>query len=123
MRKYPLGLAAMMLVTLFGCQNDPMTLDPDEDPIACDTVAVSLSADIMPFLTPKCLGCHGNSLQSGGYNLATHAGIMVAVNGERLLGSVRHEQGFIAMPIGSDKLNECQINHQIGELGGARGFG
>lgn len=109
MKKYPLGLVGLMLVALFGCQNDPATPDPDENPIACDTVAVSLSADIMPFLTPKCVGCHGNSLQSGGYNLASHAGIMVAVNSGRLLGSVRHEAGFIAMPIGSDKLETCQI--------------
>lgn len=109
MRRYPLGLAAMMLVALFGCKNDPVTPDPDEDPIGCDTAAVSLSADIVPFLNTKCVSCHGNVLQSGGYNLSTHAGIMVAVNNGRLLGSVRHEQGFSAMPSGSAKLESCQI--------------
>jgi len=102
-------LLAAFAVTLAGCTNNPVTPDPDENPIACDTAAVSLSADIVPFLNAKCVGCHGNSMQSGGYNLATYQGIMVGVNNGRLLGSVRHEAGFIAMPIGSAKLEDCQI--------------
>jgi len=100
---------AALAFTVTGCTNNPVTPDPDEDPIGCDTAAVSLSADIRPFLNTKCVSCHGNVLQSGGYSFADHTGIMVAVNNGRLLGSVRHEQGFSAMPSGSAKLEDCQI--------------
>jgi mono/diheme cytochrome c family protein len=109
MIKFTSWFLAALAFTVTGCTNNPVTPDPDEDPIACDTAAVSLSADIRPFLNTKCVSCHGSVLQSGGYNLADHTGIMVAVNNGRLLGSVRHEQGFSAMPSGSAKLEDCQI--------------
>ncbi len=98
-----------ILIALYGCEHDPIEPDPDDDPVTCDTVDVSFTADIAPFFNPKCLSCHAGAFPSGGIDMSDHAGVMVQVNNGRLLGAVRHEQGFSPMPQGQAKLNNCEI--------------
>ncbi len=76
---------------------------------ACDTLAVSFSADIQPIISTYCLGCHSGSAPSGGIALTNHQQMMVQVNNNQLLGSVSHTPGFSAMPQGQAKLDACKV--------------
>jgi len=76
---------------------------------SCDTVNVSFSAHIWPVVQNSCLGCHSGASPSGGISLTNHQQIASAATGGRLLGAVRWESGFSAMPQNGNKLSDCTI--------------
>lgn len=75
---------------------------------SCDTIDITYSETIYPILERNCLGCHyrGNST---GLELETYEDILEKVVDGRLLGSIRHEDGYSAMPQGG-KLDDCTIS-------------
>lgn len=78
----------------------------------CDTTNVAFSATIQPILNQNCANsgsCHSSPSPTGGYKLDTYAGAKLSVDLGKLLGSIRHETGFSAMPKGGGKLSDCQI--------------
>lgn len=89
-----------------GAQN--LTCDPDAG--GCNTSNVTYSGKVRPLLQSSCVGCHSGSAPGGGINLSTHAGVAaVAANG-RLYGAINHQSGFVAMPLGGQKLSTCNIS-------------
>ncbi|MBK6635097.1 MAG: hypothetical protein IPG38_13005 [Chitinophagaceae bacterium] len=57
-----------------------------------------------------CKGCHNPSSLGGGIDVSTYASVKsIALNG-KLMGSIMHTTGFIAMPQGSAKLSDCKID-------------
>lgn len=75
----------------------------------CDTIAVSYSNHIDPLIQNTCVGCHSGNDPSGGIVLSNYDGVVQVALSGRLLGSVRHEAGFSAMPKNGNKLTDCQI--------------
>jgi mono/diheme cytochrome c family protein len=75
----------------------------------CDTINVTYASTIRPILQNSCLGCHSGTAPSGGIPLETHSDVLAVVNNGKLLGSIRHEQGYSTMPKGGAKLNDCYI--------------
>lgn len=74
----------------------------------CDTAKFTYAAVIKPIMDGSCVGCHNTASLGGGINLSNHAAVKaVAVNG-KLMGSITHAAGYIAMPQGG-KLSDCQI--------------
>ncbi|MFO0507186.1 MAG: hypothetical protein ACK5X6_10095, partial [Chryseotalea sp.] len=55
-----------------------------------------------------CTSCHNASSKKGGISLATIADVKFYVNSGQLMGSVRRESGFEAMPPGGS-LRDCDI--------------
>jgi mono/diheme cytochrome c family protein len=56
-----------------------------------------------------CKGCHNPNSLGGSIDLSAYNGVKaVAING-RLMGSINHASGFVAMPQGGNKLQDCQI--------------
>ena len=53
-------------------------------------------------------GCHSAN-SSSGYNLSDYAGSVATANTGLLLGSIRHENGYSAMPKNLPKMNDCNI--------------
>lgn len=76
---------------------------------ACDTTNLSYANSIVPILQSNCTGCHNNNLSSGGVNFATHAQTVIAASSGHLLGAVKHQIGFVAMPQGGNRLDSCSI--------------
>jgi hypothetical protein len=79
----------------------------------CDTTNVTLSQSVMPVLQSRCLSCHGNSTANGlgsGVNLQTYGKLILWVNNGKLEGSINHTRGYVAMPQGSSKIDDCSIN-------------
>lgn len=75
----------------------------------CDTTSFTYSAAVSPVMNTYCKGCHNPSSLGGGIDVSTYAAVKaIAVNG-KLMGTVKHTAGFIAMPQGGNKLSDCRI--------------
>lgn len=75
----------------------------------CDTALYTFSGAVNPILTASCLGCHSGSGASGGIDLTTYSGVLAVVNNGKLLGSIKHQAGYVAMPQGTSQLSDCNI--------------
>ena len=88
--------------------------DKEEDlyPFAevdCDTINVSYSLHIKPLIDNTCVSCHQVNNPSGGVLLDTYDHVKVQAENGRLYGSLNHESGFVAMPLGGSKINSCSL--------------
>ena len=79
------------------------------DPSSCDTSGVTYSQTIAPIMNSSCNGCHSSSSPSGGIILDTYNAVKQNVDNGKLMGSVRWESGYSAMPQGGNKLDDCTI--------------
>ena len=68
----------------------------------CDTAHVTFTT-IKPIFDAKCTGCHNE--------LSTEASAKSWANFAAIVGAVKHESGFMAMPKGGAKLNSCEISN------------
>jgi hypothetical protein len=106
-------LAIIGLAILSGCYFDKEDqLYPKPATSLCDTTSVKFMADIMPIMMESCATptCHDNTSQSGGYNLTKYAGVKMSVDDGKLVGCIRQESGYDAMPKSAAKMDDCKIN-------------
>lgn len=75
----------------------------------CDTTAVTFTGNVVPVLQKYCYGCHSSSNSSGGIDLTNFNQLTLLIGKGSLLGSIRHEAGYIPMPQGGNKLSNCEI--------------
>lgn len=76
----------------------------------CITTNMSYTADIAPIINTSCISCHSAAANLGNINLEGYNAIIKHVQNGKLLGSIRHDNGFSAMPQGARKLNTCKIS-------------
>lgn len=79
------------------------------DEIDCDSINVTYSGTVFPIIQNNCLGCHSGGSPSGGIFLETHANLVAVANTGQLLGVIRHQQGYPAMPPSGVQLSDCNI--------------
>lgn len=75
----------------------------------CDTTNYNYSSRISGIMTNWCVGCHNSSNKGGNYDLSNYEGVSVAVKSGRLLGSIQHQQGYMAMPQNGGMMDDCEI--------------
>ena len=78
----------------------------------CDTGNVTFSKTISDILSSRCLSCHNNANADSygdGIKLEDYQDVKSAAEGGRLLGSLKHENGYAKMPLGAGKLDDCKI--------------
>jgi len=75
----------------------------------CDTTSVSYAATVKPILDISCVSCHQASNPSGDVLLDTYEQVKINAENGRLLGSINHENGYTAMPLGGGKLSTCSL--------------
>lgn len=75
---------------------------------ACDEAKFTYAAIVQPLITNQCVGCHKPGSLSGNVDLSTLSLIKTHVANGKLLGTITHASGFVAMPQGA-KLSNCQI--------------
>lgn len=81
-------------------------------PVICDTTQFTYTAAVVPIMSKYCYSCHATAAASsvgGGIILDTYNGIYTQAQNGKLLGDIRHSSGFNAMPLGGNKLVDCQI--------------
>ena len=76
---------------------------------ACDSSVFSFSGAVLPTINTFCKGCHNPASLGGGIDLSSYNAVkIVALNG-KLTGSINHKPGYVAMPQGGNKLQDCQL--------------
>ncbi len=75
----------------------------------CDTSNVSYTAPVSGIIQKHCLGCHSDNNPLGGLSLQGYNNVVAVANDGRLIGTVKHEAGYPAMPKNSSKLSDCKI--------------
>ncbi len=105
------GAGVLMILIFTGCYNDKADKLYPNTSTGCDTTAVTFQKTILPIMTASCglSGCHDANTPSNGYNFTTYEGTRLAVTNNRMLGAIKHESGYQAMPKGMPKLDECSI--------------
>lgn len=96
--------ALSLALLLFSCGKDSLkTYD-------CTGITPTYTTDIKPIFDDFCAtsGCHDSVKKEKGYDLSSYAGSKSA-NGDNILGSIQQAAGYDAMPKGSSKLSETQI--------------
>jgi len=78
------------------------------DSAGCDSTNVTYTGSISPIVQSWCLSCHSGSSPQHGLSLETYADVVACANSNRLMGSIRHESGYSAMPQGAT-LSPCDI--------------
>jgi hypothetical protein len=80
------------------------------DSAGCDSSNVTYTSSIKPIVSSWCIGCHGGSNPANGLSLETYSEVVACANSNRLMGALRHETGYYAMPKGGEMLSTCEIN-------------
>lgn len=78
----------------------------------CDTTNITFSGTIVPILATHCYSCHNeaNYVSSGQSKLLEgYINVVDYVGDGSLLGSIKHQGGYAAMPDGAAKLSDCDI--------------
>lgn len=92
-----------------------------EAPVPCNLPqTVSYQFDVLPILKLQCYRCHSADkykvLTSNTLNMEDFAALKnfsTPANGRNnvsyLVGNIRHDEGFVAMPYDGGKLSDCEI--------------
>ena len=99
------------IVIITGCYNKKADLIiPNND---CDTsVVISYSTDITNILSQNCYICHSAdkyATSGGGNQLDTYLSLQRKVMSGELLKAINHNPGVVAMPLGGEKISDCDI--------------
>jgi hypothetical protein len=79
------------------------------DSAGCDTITPTYALTIQPIIQTYCLGCHSDPQPAGSINLSTYDAVKAVAGGTRLMGAIRQEPGYFAMPKTGDPLSTCQV--------------
>ena len=97
------------------------TATPKPDQLNCATKTFTYVADIKPIMEQYCTKCH-NTNEKAGYNFLQLEGVKKAAANGHLLGTIKHAEGFSAMPARAAKIDqptidkiECWINNGMKE--------
>jgi hypothetical protein len=77
--------------------------------VICDTAQFKYGANISGIMSGYCTGCHSGAAPSGNIDLSNYNAVKIQAANGKLVGSVTHSAGFIAMPQNANKLIDCQI--------------
>lgn len=105
-------IALIMIILLPRCYFDSEeSLFPDTS-VTCDTFNVTYSGSVRPILQNNCLECHANNVSvalGGSVRLEEYADVKVRADDGKLVGVISHAPGFVPMPDGLPKLDDCSI--------------
>lgn len=99
--------AALMILTFISACTD--SGENDED---CSGANMSYSMDIKPILQNNgCMtsGCHGGSAMSNLLFMDSYESLKIYIDANRLMGALRHQNGFSAMPKQGEKISNCEL--------------
>jgi hypothetical protein len=104
-------LIAVIVLGLMGglqeCTYDKETLLPA--PNCPNTENISFIGKVQPLLRANCFSCHGNGSSDGNVSLDNYDEVKSLAISGHLLGAISHSAGFAPMPLGADKLSDCDI--------------
>lgn len=106
MKKVIITLVASAMIAV-ACEKDKVSPGPTED---C-TDTPTYTNDVKAILDTHCAtsGCHNASSRANGLDYSTYSSASSKAGNSDFLGSIRHDGGFKAMPLGASKLSDANI--------------
>lgn len=101
------ALCTITVILVQSCYYDNAV---DLYPNGCITVGQSYEMNIEPILERECVTCHNDFSQQGGVNLIGYGNVIEYVASGVLLGTIRHDEGFVPMPGNGGKISSCDIS-------------
>lgn len=105
--RFFLVFSAIILITGLTACTDSGEADDD-----CSGANMSYSMDIRPiFQNNGCMtsGCHGGDAMSNPLFMDSYESLKIYIDANRLMGSLRHQNGFSPMPKQGEKLSNCEL--------------
>ncbi|MBS1589478.1 MAG: hypothetical protein JST52_07690 [Bacteroidetes bacterium] len=105
-------LVLCVSVCLNACYSENVqTLYPQSSLANCDTVNVNYTTVIQPIFSRSCAlsGCHTGYYAAGGLSFDSYQMSVAVVKNGRLIGSLKHEDGYRPMPLSNTVLSVCEI--------------
>jgi hypothetical protein len=78
-------------------------------PDTCDTTQVTYGGTIAPIIELNCFACHEGDQSVSGISLNGYDNLKAMVDAGRLIGALRHQEGFSPMPQNASALPECEL--------------
>lgn len=102
-------VSALFLLSVLnpGCKNNKEEILYAQ--YACDTVAVTYSASIVPLIQANCISCHSGNLPADRVKLDEYAKVKVQVDSGNLWGVVTHSANYPPMPRYANQLSDCNL--------------
>ena len=75
----------------------------------CATENVTYSVTVLDLISTNCYVCHDAAANFGNITLEGYDNLKVYVDNGRLLGAIKHLDGFSPMPQNATKLLDCDI--------------
>ncbi|NPD45450.1 MULTISPECIES: c-type cytochrome domain-containing protein [unclassified Lentimicrobium] len=105
----PIFLAILLPLFFTACYYDNKEDLYPFDTETCDVNNVTYSGTVKPIMEASCVSCHQQSNPSGGVRVDTYEELKKVADDGRLWGSINHEGGYSAMPLGGSKLSDCSL--------------
>ncbi len=104
--------SVLFMISCSKTSADKQPVVPSPGGTTCDTVGMKYATNILPIMQSHCYGCHGNgnTSGSGGISLETYSDLKKYADNGFLKGNITHASGFVGMPYGQPKLDDCTIN-------------
>jgi hypothetical protein len=111
MKKMLTAMILVVMVSASSCYYDKEELLYGVPDAPCkDTITSnSYSQQVVPVLNQYCYSCHTGSYPSGGIQMGSYLSDKALGQNGKLTGTIRHFPGYIPMPQGMPKLNNCAI--------------
>lgn len=76
----------------------------------CDLTNVTYSQSVWPIIQNNCTGCHSGGNPSGGISITNYAEVSEIAGNGFLSGVINHDPGYVAMPLNTNQLSQCDID-------------
>jgi hypothetical protein len=100
-------LFASILISQSCTYNNLEDLRPQ--PSSCDTLNINFSNDIQTIFNDNCIVCHNGPTPPAGFNFENYENIVSVAETGRLLGAIKHLEGYSPMPKNANQLDSCSI--------------
>jgi len=88
--------------------NDTTFIIPP-DTTECDTSNITYPGTVYPILQANCISCHVPPTPEAGIDFTDFEDVAFIAQNGALMGSIKHDTGFIPMPQDAPPLTECEI--------------
>lgn len=103
-------LLAGCICILFALNSCVSNVEEELYPLeSCDTVQVTYSGTIAPIIELNCFACHEGDQSLSGIPLNGYDPLKAMVDAGKLIGALRHLDGFSPMPQNASALPECEL--------------
>jgi hypothetical protein len=102
-------VGAALLIFLLGSSCTRHNEEDLFEEFECITGEVKYSVMVAPIMQLHCNSCHNASAPSGNIVTDNYQSLhQIALNG-KLVGVVKHQPGFVPMPFGLPRLDDCLV--------------